>query len=62
MVFLNEMEACKYAGAGSAREALAYFSHADNTVVIKRGAAGALASTERSAAHLHGSDHCEGGR
>lgn len=48
VVFLNEMEACRYAGAGSAREALAYFSHADNTVVIKRGAAGALASRNAS--------------
>ncbi|MDE0110597.1 MAG: carbohydrate kinase family protein [Bryobacterales bacterium] len=48
VVFLNEMEACKYAGARSAREALAYFSHTDNTVVIKRGAAGALASRNAS--------------
>lgn len=48
VVFLNEIEACKYADAGSAREALAYFSHADNTVVIKLGAAGALASQNAS--------------
>lgn len=48
VVFLNDMEACKYAEARSALEALAYFSHADNTVVIKQGAAGALASQNAS--------------
>ena len=44
VVFLNEMEACRYAGARSARDALAYFAHAQNTVVIKQGAAGAVVS------------------
>ena len=48
LLFLNEMEACKYAGVSSAQEAVAYFRRAHNTVVIKQGAAGAIAS--RSAA------------
>ena len=43
VLFLNEMEAREYAQAGSAREALAYFSSPRNTVVIKQGAAGAVA-------------------
>ena len=44
LLFLNDMEARKYAAARSLRQALAFFSHGDNTVVIKRGAAGAVAS------------------
>lgn len=48
LVFLNEVEACKYAGARSDREALAYFAHPDNTVVIKQGAAGAVVSHNAS--------------
>ena len=44
VLFLNEMEACRYAGASSAQEALEYFQHPDNTVVIKQGAAGSIAS------------------
>lgn len=48
VVFLNEMEACKYAGTRSARDALAHFAHPDNTVVIKQGAAGAVVSHNAS--------------
>ena len=44
VVFLNESEARRYARAHSTRRALAYFAHAGNTVVIKQGAAGAVAS------------------
>lgn len=44
VMFLNAMEACRYAAADSVRQALAHFAHAGNTVVIKRGAAGAVAS------------------
>ena len=44
VLFLNEMEACQYAGVSSASEALAHFSHPANTVVIKLGSAGAVAS------------------
>ena len=44
LLFLNDMEARKYAGARSSRQALDFFSHGDNTVVIKLGAAGAVAS------------------
>ena len=50
VLFLNEMEALSYAGAGSARQALAFFAHPHNTVVIKRGAAGAIASRKGAAA------------
>ncbi len=49
VVFLNEMEARKYAGVSSAQEALAYFCHSRNTVVIKQGAAGAIASRNAAA-------------
>lgn len=44
LVFLNEMEACAYAGTESTDEALKHFAHAQNTVVIKQGAAGCVAS------------------
>lgn len=44
VLFLNEMEACKYAGASSVQEALEHFREPHNTVVIKLGAAGAIAS------------------
>ena len=43
LIFLNEMEALKYAGASSVQEALDCFSHKRNTVVIKLGAKGAVA-------------------
>ena len=46
VVFLNEDEARRYAGAGSAREALAYFARPHSTVVIKRGASGAIGSRD----------------
>ena len=42
LLFLNEMEACKYAGTNTADEALDHFAHARNTVVIKLGASGAV--------------------
>ena len=44
VLFLNEMEAMRYAGARRAREALDFFANGRNTVVIKQGAAGALAA------------------
>ena len=44
VLFLNEMEACNYAGASSAKRALEYFQRPHGTVVIKQGAAGAIAS------------------
>ena len=44
VLFLNEMEALKYAGASSSRQAMEFFSHPRNTVVIKLGAAGAIVS------------------
>ena len=44
VVFLNESEARRYARARSTRRALAYFARAGNTVVVKQGAAGAIAS------------------
>lgn len=50
VLFLNEMEARKYADASSTEEALAFFSHRRNTVVIKRGAAGAVAAQRGSPA------------
>lgn len=57
VLFLNEMEACKYAGASSAQEALEYFHRPGNTVVIKQGAAGAIASRSASApVHVKGID------
>ncbi len=43
LIFLNEMEALKYAGASSILEALDFFSHKRNTVVVKLGAKGAVA-------------------
>ncbi len=49
VLFLNEMEACKYAGASSAQDALEHFNHPHNTVVIKQGAAGAIASRSANA-------------
>ena len=49
VLFLNEMEACKYAGASSAQDALEHFHHPHNTVVIKQGAAGAIASRSANA-------------
>ena len=57
VLFLNEMEARKYAKASSAQEALQYFQHPDNTVVIKQGAAGAIASRGAVApVHVRGLD------
>ena len=44
VLFLNEMEAHKYAGVSSTRQALEHFSRPRNTVVIKQGAAGAVVS------------------
>ncbi len=44
VLFLNEMEACAYAGVSTAQEAVERLSHSGNTVVIKLGPAGALAS------------------
>ncbi len=44
VLFLNEIEACSYAGMPSAGEALQWFSGSSNTVVIKLGAAGSVAS------------------
>ncbi|MDE0626794.1 MAG: carbohydrate kinase family protein [Bryobacterales bacterium] len=44
VVFLNEDEARRYAGAGSTQEALSYFARPHSTVVIKRGASGAIGS------------------
>ncbi len=44
VLFLNEMEALRYTGGSSAQQALAFFSHPHNTVVIKLGPAGAIAS------------------
>lgn len=44
VLFLNEMEARQYAGVSSAPAALAVFSQPRNTVVIKQGAAGAVAA------------------
>ena len=44
VLFLNEMEAIRYAGARQAREALGFFADGCNTVVIKQGAAGAIAT------------------
>lgn len=46
VVFLNDDEARRYAGAGSAQEALAYFARPHRTVVIKRGASGAIGSRD----------------
>ena len=50
VLLLNELEACKYAGASSVQEALEYFGRPHNTVVIKRGAFGAIASRSAGAA------------
>lgn len=44
VLFLNEMEACRYAGVNSVREAVSHFAHAENTVVIKQGSSGAIAA------------------
>ena len=44
VLFFNEMEARKYSGAISAQGALEHFQRPHNTVVIKQGAAGAIAS------------------
>ncbi len=44
ILFLNEMEACAYADVPSAKEALERFSRPSNTVVVKLGAAGSIAS------------------
>lgn len=46
VVFLNEDEARRYSGAESAQEALAYFARPHSTVVIKRGASGAIGSRD----------------
>ncbi len=55
LLFLNETEACSYADASSATEALEVFSHPSNTVVVKLGAAGALASQGgRTPVHVEG--------
>ena len=57
VLFLNEMEACKYSGSSSAEDALEYFQDARNTVVIKQGAAGAIASRSANApVHVEGID------
>ena len=57
LLFLNEMEACNYSGARSAQGALEYFQHPGNTVVIKQGAAGAIASRSGNApVHVEGID------
>ncbi len=55
VLFFNEMEACKYSGATSARGALEHFQRPHNTVVIKQGAAGAIASSSAT-----GPVHVEG--
>ena len=49
VLFLNEKEACKYAGVAATAQALAHFAHAENTVVIKRGGSGAIASEKAAA-------------
>ena len=55
VLFLNEMEACKYSGATSAQGALEHFQRSHNTVVIKQGAAGAIASRGADApVHVEG--------
>ncbi len=55
VIFLNDMEALKYAGVSSSRQALEFFSHARNTVVIKLGAAGAIVSRNAGApVHVKG--------
>ena len=49
VLFFNELEVRKYAGTPSTREALASFSHPHNTVVVKLGGAGAIASHHAAA-------------
>ncbi len=49
VIFLNEMEALKYAGASSRRQALEFFARPRNTAAIKLGAAGAMASRNAAA-------------
>ena len=48
LLFLNEMEARKYAGVPSTGRALRHFARVGNTVVIKQGASGAVASEASS--------------
>ena len=57
VLFLNELEACKYSGASSVQGALEYFHRPHNTVVIKQGASGAIAAGNATAAvHVQGID------
>lgn len=57
VLFLNEMEALKYAGVPSAQQALGFFAEPHNTVVIKLGAAGAIVSHNgASAVRVEGID------
>ena len=48
VLFLNQMEALRYTGAARLAEALRRLSNADNTVVVKKGEQGAIATARGS--------------